>query len=88
MPTELIPPPEMASEIPDYLTPDQRAALWADLVDANEELLIAGLRRQVGPDGDIREAYRRWYAQRLEEHDHDMHRLAENLCRQGVSHGV
>jgi hypothetical protein len=88
MPTELIPPPEMASEIPDRLTPDQRVALWADLVDANEALLVAGLRRQVGPDGDIREAYRRWYAQRVEEHDHDMRRLAENLHRRGVSHGV
>jgi len=87
MADQLIPPPGVAHAIPDYCTPDQRFALWADLLDANEALLLAGLRRQVGPNGDIRDAYRRWYAQQTEEHDRSMRGLAENLLRRGVRHG-
>ncbi len=88
MSTQLIPPPGIAPETPEHLTPDQRLALWADLVDASEDLLLAGLRYRIGPDGDIHEAYRRWYAQQMEQHDHDMRVLAENMYRRGVSHGV
>jgi hypothetical protein len=77
----------MEAAIPDHLTPDQCVALWADVVDAGEALLLAGLRRQIGPEGDIREAYRRWYAEQMEEHDRWMRQLAENLYRRGVRHG-
>jgi hypothetical protein len=77
----------MGQSIPDDLTFDQRAALWADLMDASEELLLAGLLRQVGPNGDIREAYRGWYARLMEEHDQAMRQMAENLYRRGVRHG-
>ena len=87
MANQLIPPPGMEPVIPDQLTPEQRVALWADLVDAGEALLLAGLRREIGPNGDIREAYRRWYAQQMEEHDRWMRHLAENLHRRGVCHG-
>ncbi len=87
MANQLIPPPGMEPVIPDHLTPDQCVALWADVVDAGEALLLAGLRRQVGPNGDIRDAYRRWYAQQMDEHDRWMRRLAENLHRRGVCHG-
>src|SRR5260370_41462603 len=87
MANELLPPPGMEPAIPDHLTPDQRVALWADLLDANEALVLAGLRRQIGPDGDIREAYRQWYARQMEEHDRGMRLLAENLHRRGESHG-
>jgi hypothetical protein len=72
---------------PDDLTPEQRVALWVDLMDTAEELLLAGLRREVGPKGDVREAYRRWYAEQMEEHDRAMRRTAANLYRRGVRHG-
>jgi hypothetical protein len=49
--------------------------------------LLAGLRQQVGPGGDLCEAYRQWYAQQMEEHDRWTRRLAENLHRRGVCHG-
>lgn len=87
MANQLIPPPGMQPPIPDHLTPEQRVTLWADLLDAGEALVLAGLRRQVGPEGDIREAYRRWYVRQMEEHDRWMRRLAENLHRRGMSHG-
>ncbi len=87
MANRLIPPPGMDPPSPEHLTPDQRVALWVDLVDASEALLLAGLRREVGPDGDVRAAYRRWNAERLEEHDRAVRRAAENLYRRGVRHG-
>jgi hypothetical protein len=84
---QLIPPAGMEHAIPNHLTPDQRAAVWADLMDASEEFLLAGLSRQVGPDGDLREAYRCWYARQMEEHDRAMRQMAESLYRRGVRHG-
>jgi hypothetical protein len=87
MANQMIHPPGMEPAVPDWLTADQRVALWADLLDANEALLLAGLRHQIGPAGDLREAYRSWYAQQMEERDRSMRRLAENLHRRGVFHG-
>lgn len=87
MANQLIPPPGMEPSIPGDLTRDQCVALWVDVLDANEALLLAGLRQQVGPAGDLRQAYRRWYAQQMEERDRCMRRLAENLHRRGVCHG-
>lgn len=84
---QLIPMPGMEPTIPDRLTADQCVALWTDVMDANEALLLAGLRQQLGPDADLQEALRRWYAQQMEEHDRTMRRMAENLYRRGVRHG-
>jgi hypothetical protein len=85
MAQQLIPAPGMDPPFPDNLTPEQGVRLWA--MDASEPLVLAGLRRDIGPDGDLREAYRRWYAQQMEEHDRWMRELAENLFRRGVRHG-
>jgi hypothetical protein len=87
MANQLIPTPGIEPSIHPDLTPDQCVALWGNVLDANEALLLAGLRRQVGPEGDLRQAYRRWYARQMEEHDRLMRRLAENLHRRGVCHG-
>jgi hypothetical protein len=52
--------------------------LWAEWLDTCEGFLLAGLRRQVGPDGDVRAAFRQWYAETMTEHDRTMlHLLAE-----------
>ena len=83
----VVPPAGMEHAVPESLSFDQRAALWADLMDASEELLLAGLARQVGPDGDMRESYRRWYAYQMEEHDQAMRLMAESLYRRGMRHG-
>ena len=87
MANELIPRVGIEHSLPNHLTPDQRVAAWADLMDASEELLLAGLARQIGPDGDLREAYRRWYVRQMEDHDQAMRDLANNLYRRGVRHG-
>src|SRR5437588_2968569 len=62
MSNQLIPPPGMEPPTPDRLTPGQCMSLWADLMDLGHQLVRAGLRREVGPDGDLQGAYRRWYA--------------------------
>ncbi|HQU41503.1 MAG TPA: hypothetical protein PK867_01770 [Pirellulales bacterium] len=38
-----------------------------------------GLRREVGPEGDVMAAYRRWYWQQMEEHDQGMFRVLQRL---------
>ena len=48
-------------------------------------MLLAGLRREVGPDGDVVKAYRRWCEEQGEEHDRAVRRLAESLYRAGAA---
>lgn len=70
-------------------TPSARIALWRDLMRTTDKLLLAGLRRRIGPDGDLREAYRQWYAQQMREHDEVVARIARRLAAasQESSHG-
>lgn len=58
MTSQLIPEPGMEAPVPANWTPQMGVALWIDLVAA-EQLLLAGLRREIGPDGDLGAAYRR-----------------------------
>ena len=50
-------------------TPTERIAIWCDLMNTCEQFLLAGLRRKIGPEGDLREAYRDWYRRQCEEKD-------------------
>jgi hypothetical protein len=69
------------------LTPEQRIAVWVDLMDACDELLQAGLRRQIGPTGDLRQAYRAWYTQHMEGHDRVVAHMLEELARREGGNG-
>jgi hypothetical protein len=71
----------------DHLSQAQRVALWVDVMNACEQLLLAALRREIGPDGDLRAAYRKWYAKRMAEHDEMMLRMLEKLGRVDAEHG-
>jgi hypothetical protein len=53
-------------------------------MDTCEQLLLAGLRREVRPDGDVRAAYRRWYTERMNEHDRTLRHTMEEFRRRGV----
>ena len=83
---QLIPPAELAPPIPEDATPEQCIALWVDLMNACEQFLLAGLRREIGPDGDLRAAYRRWYADQMEEHDRTILRMMQEFERRGGGH--
>lgn len=54
---------------------------WIDLMAACEELQLAGLRRKVGPDGDLNAEFRRRRARPLAERDRSVARVLAGLSR-------
>jgi hypothetical protein len=87
MPGQLIPPPDLAPPSVAHLPLEKRIDIWAELVDESEALVLASLRQNIGPDGDLQAAYRQWYARHMEEHDRMLAMLAENLSRREARHG-
>jgi hypothetical protein len=84
---QLIPPPDLAPPSVKHLPLEKRIELWTQLLDENEALLLAGLRAKIGPGGDLKEAYRQWYARHMEDHDRMQAALAENLSRREARDG-
>jgi hypothetical protein len=78
---QLLPPPELAPPTPERLTPTQRIETWLDLMDTCEQFLLAGLRRSLGPEGDVTHAHRQWYVEQMAEHDRTMERLVKEFDR-------
>jgi hypothetical protein len=66
---------------PDRPAPtcEQAIETWIDMLNAGTKLLRAGLRREVGPSGDVDAAYRRWYAARMQEHHRKVKRILQRL---------
>ena len=77
----LLPSPEHAPSVPADATADQRIAIWLDMLRTGHKLLLAGFRREVGLDGDVHDAYRKWYAQQMDEHDQTVARMLERMKR-------
>jgi len=84
---QLIPPPELAPPSVKHLPLSKRIEIWAQLVDETDALVRAGLRAKIGPEGDLEQAYREWYARRMEEHERDLYARAERLSRLESSRG-
>jgi len=78
---QLLPPKDLAPTVAEDTTPGQRIAIWLDLMSTGHKLLMAGLRHQVGPDGDVQAAYREWYRQQMDEHDRKLVRMLERMNR-------
>ena len=78
-------PPEadFASKVPADATPAQCIAAWLDLLDATEALLLAGLRRQIGANGNLEAAYRQWQRQRNEEHYQMLLKMQQRIAERG-----
>jgi hypothetical protein len=68
------------------LTPEQCVVLWLEAYEAGEQLLLAGLAREVGPGGDVSVAYRRWNEEYLARHDEMIFRMLANLDARGGKH--
>jgi hypothetical protein len=83
----LIAPPEFAPSIPAETSPGRCIELWAEWLDTCDEFLLAGLRRQIGPDGDLGAAYRQWYAEHMAEHHRTMLHLVEEFDRRSQAIG-
>ena len=84
---ELIPPPGFEPQVPDDATPEQCIRMWVELMDVCERFLLARLREEIGPDGDLKAAYRQWYRQQMEEHDRMIRRMAQTPEQRRGDHG-
>jgi hypothetical protein len=82
----LLPPAGLEASMPEGLTPAERIALWADLVDASEELLKAGLRRKLLPGQTLEEAFREWLEREHEEHVRTLVRMREGILEMVANH--
>jgi hypothetical protein len=82
----LLPPPGLEASMPEGLTMTQRIALWADLVDASEELVKAGLRSRLLPGQTLEEAFRDWYDSQHEEHVRTLVRMLQNIREMVANH--
>ena len=40
---------------------------------------MAELRRKIGPDGDLKAAYRQWYEEQMQEHTEGLIQMLRNL---------
>lgn len=81
MSNQLIPPPELAPPSIRHLPCEKKIELWMQLVEENEALVLSGLRAKIGPNGDLKAAYREWNRRRLEEKDRALVQFLENLSR-------
>lgn len=54
--TSFLPPVAPAPEVVK-----RRMEEWYQAMELSNAMLLAGLRRRIGPDGDLQAAYREWY---------------------------
>ncbi|MCY3012825.1 MAG: hypothetical protein ACK5OC_19140 [Pirellula sp.] len=52
--------PKQPITSPSKVEIDRRMAEWAQAMELSNAMLMAGLRRKIGPDGDLHAAYREW----------------------------
>jgi hypothetical protein len=84
---QLIPPPGSEPKVPADATPGQCIRIWVDVMNACEQFLLARLREEIGPDGDLKAAYRRWYREQMEEHQQMIRRMAQTPQQRGGDDG-
>lgn len=79
MANQLIPPAELAANDLRNLSPSQRIAVWLAMLGDGYKLVMAGLEREHGSGRRAQDAYRRWYAEQMDEHDQVMARMVARL---------
>ncbi len=60
---------------------------WMDLMETCEQLVLAGLRHSIGPDGDLDAAYRDWNARQVERDDARIARMLQRSVGVGADDG-
>jgi hypothetical protein len=81
MKNQLIPPPELAPDSIRDMPDEEKVALWAQMVEDGDQILMASLRDRMGPDGDPQRAFLEWLDRRTAEHDKAVARMITNLRR-------
>ncbi len=61
----------------------RRIELWMDLMRTCEQFLLAGLRNKTGPDRPLRDVYRLWYENQVEQQDQTLRDTYEEFQRRG-----
>ena len=61
---QLIPAPELSPPSIAHLSPDERASLWAQMVDEGDRLLFEGFVRRCGDERSARQAMLEWLDRR------------------------
>ena len=61
----------------------RRIELWMDLMRTCEQFLLAGLRNKVGPDRQLRDVYRDWYDNQVEQQDETLRHTYKEFQRRG-----
>jgi hypothetical protein len=84
---QLIPPPELAPPSIKHLPGDVKIAAWGQMVDEGDQMVLAGLRRKLGPNGDVHAAFLEWLDRRNEEHDRTIARMITEMRRRERAHG-
>jgi hypothetical protein len=82
MKNQLIPPPELAPPGIGHLSVAERITLWAQMVDEGDELVLAALRRELGPDADLTAAFKQWLDRRSDEKIRELRMVAESRRRE------
>ena len=81
MKNQLIPPPELAPPSIRHLPAEEKIAIWAQMVDEGDQLVMLSLQDRVGPNGDPQAAFLEWLDRRTAEHDRAIVRMITNLRR-------
>ena len=87
MKNQLIPPVDLAPQSVKHLSLKKRIELWIDLVEECDAFLLAGLQSRVGPNGDLRAAYRSWCDQHAQDHEKRQIQFLEQLTRREAAGG-
>jgi hypothetical protein len=74
-------PADYSRDVQPDATPDDCIRAWIDVMNAFDRDLLAALRQEIGPEGDLIAAYRRWYANEMEEHDRMLLHMMEEFER-------
>ena len=84
---QLIPLPELSPPSIAHLSPDERARLWAQMVDEGDRLLFEGFVRRFGDEQSARLAMQEWLDRRDADATAAKIRMLRCRSSQGHAHG-
>jgi hypothetical protein len=85
--SQLIPPPDLAPPSIAHLSPEERAGLWAQMVDEGDRLLFEGFLRRSVDERSARHAMQEWLERRNAESTAAKIRMLKGRSPTGRSHG-
>jgi hypothetical protein len=74
-------PPFPTPIAPSQNEVNRRMREWYVAMELSHAMLMAGLRRKIGPDGDIHAAYREWYSDHQDRKWEEIAKVQEERAR-------